>query len=70
MKTISQLLSERRAERIGARVRKAAPVILLVSLGVIAALVIGAAITDAAIMASEAEARAYCEGAVCGGPEW
>lgn len=70
MKTISELLSERRADRIRARFRRAAPVILLVSLGVIAALVIGAAITDAAIMAAEAEARAYCEGDLCVDPAW
>jgi succinate dehydrogenase hydrophobic anchor subunit len=70
MKTISQQIADRRSERRSAIARRATAVTLVLSLCAILALVLGAAVVKAARIASEAQATAYCEGDVCGGPEW
>lgn len=70
MKTISQHIADRRSERRAALIRRATAATLVLSLCAIAALVLGAAVVKAALIASEAQASAYCEGDVCGGPEW
>lgn len=70
MKTITEHLSARRAERRAVRYRRAAGVTLLASLAVIAALVLGAALLKAARLSADIEAGGFCEGEVCADPAW
>lgn len=70
MKTISQHINDRRSERRRALLRQATAATLVGSLIVIAALVLGAALLKTARIVVEAQASAYCEGDVCGGPSW
>lgn len=70
MKTISEYLSERRAERRKDYFLPALAFILGAILMTLAAAVIGVVILKTAGIVEDAQARAYCEGAICAGPAW
>lgn len=68
MKTISEYLKDRRAERIRDRAFRAAGAVLILALILIAALVVaGALLTSARIAAG---GGTYCEDGICAGPAW
>ena len=68
MKTISDHLTARRAERRAELITRAGRTILVVMISGAVALIIGGAITKAARIA--ADVAADCEVQACAGPEW
>ena len=66
MKTISDHLAARRAERRADLITRAGRIILAVMIGGAAALIIGGAVMKAARIAAEAD----CGAKVCAVPEW